>query len=527
VIDGTTIGEAITPVEALVELTRSSREDPLDVVLSTAAETVHRIAGFDSVVVNVFRPAWDDYEVAVSVDTPEGREALEGTVNPRHTFDRLVTHAEERLPGVFFVNDASFWDGIDHVYFNPQWTPSPDPDAWQFYDGLFVELRDASGAILGNLSVDEPTGGQRPTDEDLRLLRAIASHAGHALESAGRNARAAEMARIQARVLAATSTLAASATVSALLHGVCETIVPGLGFERVAAYGPGERPGTLQLIATSGWEPPAPLAATLQMSDVEKLLPASQEYFGCWLLRAAQLFGVATAGGQERSERNGRGPAAWCDHCLALPTRTNNRELNGLIVVEDPVDHLLPSDPKRRALRLLIDHVSAVQSGIEARERLHHLATHDPLTGVRNRRNLTELPQAHEDVALLICDLDRFKLINDRHGHEVGDGVLMRFGELLQELARDTDVAMRLGGEEFCLVLPGTGEAGALAAAERLRTETSSRMRDLVPGGVTVSVGVAVTSHGILDARGLLAAADRGLYAAKAAGRDRVKPGAA
>jgi diguanylate cyclase (GGDEF)-like protein len=99
--------------------------------------------------------------------------------------------------------------------------------------------------------------------------------------------------------------------------------------------------------------------------------------------------------------------------------------------------------------------------------------------------------------------------------------VLARFGELLRELARESDVPMRLGGEEFCIVLPGTDHAGAVHAAERLRLATIDRLSELVPGGLTVSVGVAATTTGVLDARGLMAAADRGLYAAKAAGRNR------
>ncbi len=80
---------------------------------------------------------------------------------------------------------------------------------------------------------------------------------------------------------------------------------------------------------------------------------------------------------------------------------------------------------------------------------------------------------------------------------------------------------MRLGGEEFCVLLPGTDREGAIQAAERLRAETSRRMRGLIPEGITVSIGVAVNPDGNLDAHTLLATADRGLYAAKQAGRDR------
>ena len=120
-----------------------------------------------------------------------------------------------------------------------------------------------------------------------------------------------------------------------------------------------------------------------------------------------------------------------------------------------------------------------------------------------------------------MADLDHFKEINDRYGHDSGDRALARFGELLRDLARESDIPIRLGGEEFCVVLPNTDSAGAVQAAERLRLETSRRLKDCIPGGVTVSIGVAATARGVLDARALLAAADRGLYAAKAAGRNR------
>jgi diguanylate cyclase (GGDEF)-like protein len=513
------LGERITPVEALVELARSAREDPLDVVLNTVAATVHRVAGYRSGVLNLYRPAWDDYEMAVLVDSNDDVDELQGQTNPRADFDRLPEMADERLPGAFLVSDEAFWEGISNVIFTPGWEASDNPDAWGQFDGLFVLLHDADGELLGNLSIDEPISGRRPTDADLRLLRAICSHAAYALGNARRSGRAIEMARIQSTLLAASSTLAACVSTAELLHRACETIVPHLGFERAAAYRRGEAPGLL-LSATEGWESRELLSSTLSIEHTEALLIPATEHFGCWLLAADRLFSATAPG--ERSRRNGRGAAAWRDYCLVVPVRDAKGSLSGLIVVEDPIDHLLPGDGKRRALRLLVDQVSALQSGIVTRERLQHLASHDPLTGVRNRRNLTQLLEAHDEVALLICDLDDFKRINDIHGHVVGDQVLVRFGQLLRELARQNDVAMRLGGEEFCVLLPHTNRAGALGAAERLRIETAKRMNDLVSGGVTVSIGVATTSHGVLDARGLLAAADRGLYAAKAAGRDRV-----
>ena len=299
-------------------------------------------------------------------------------------------------------------------------------------------------------------------------------------------------------------------------------MVPELGFERIAAYVRGEQ-GTLELAHSRGWASPTRLSRTLAAERVDELLAPEREHAGCWLIDAGELF--AEPAPAPRSQRNGHGPGAWNDSCLVLPSRGADGSLRVLFAIEDPTDRLLPTDARRRALRLLVDQLSAVQSTLDYRDLLQHLATHDPLTGLRNRRHLTELISEHADVALLVCDLDHFKRVNDRYGHEVGDSVLARFGELLRELARDGDVPVRLGGEEFCMILPQTDRAGAVAAAERLRTETAHRMRELVPEGITVSVGVAVTSRGVLDARGLLSAADRGLYAAKLAGRDRSMTG--
>ena len=270
-------------------------------------------------------------------------------------------------------------------------------------------------------------------------------------------------------------------------------MVPELGFERIAAYVRGEQ-GTLELAHSRGWASPTRLSRTLAAERVDELLAPEREHAGCWLIDAGELF--AEPAPAPRSQRNGHGPGAWNDSCLVLPSRGADGSLRVLFAIEDPTDRLLPTDARRRALRLLVDQLSAVQSTLDYRDLLQHLATHDPVTGLRNRRHLTELISEHADVALLVCDLDHFKRVNDRYGHEVGDSVLARFGELLRELARDGDVPVQLGGEEFRMILPQTDSAGAVAAAERLRTETAHRMCELVPEGITVSVGVAVTSRG-------------------------------
>jgi diguanylate cyclase (GGDEF)-like protein len=125
-------------------------------------------------------------------------------------------------------------------------------------------------------------------------------------------------------------------------------------------------------------------------------------------------------------------------------------------------------------------------------------------------------------VSLLVADIDHFKEFNDKHGHARGDDALKAVARQLLEGVRSQDVVCRYGGEEFALILPGTEGEQAMAVAESLRYAVE-HARGGMPSGVTISVGVASTQdgdiHGVND---LFRAADRALYAAKAAGRNRV-----
>ena len=166
-----------------------------------------------------------------------------------------------------------------------------------------------------------------------------------------------------------------------------------------------------------------------------------------------------------------------------------------------------------------------------ADEETRRLATTDPLTGVFNRRTFIELAgrelaRSRRDVAplsLMILDLDHFKQVNDTYGHLVGDEVLVAFANLVKECARRGDLVVRYGGEEFCVLLPATPLAAALALAERIRAATAAAALASQPIKVTVSIGVTAYS-GPIDAtlELLLARADEALYRAKHEGRNRV-----
>jgi diguanylate cyclase (GGDEF)-like protein len=152
----------------------------------------------------------------------------------------------------------------------------------------------------------------------------------------------------------------------------------------------------------------------------------------------------------------------------------------------------------------------------------------DALTGLYNHRRFHELLRdtvegardGDHEVALLFCDIDRFKQLNDRYGHLAGDDVLRRVSRILASCVRRGDVAARYGGDEFCVLLRDAGIGAAMEVAERVREQVADLWvgQDTAP---SISIGVAVL-NGHRDAEDLLEQADKAMYAAKQSGRDRV-----
>ncbi len=172
---------------------------------------------------------------------------------------------------------------------------------------------------------------------------------------------------------------------------------------------------------------------------------------------------------------------------------------------------------------------------LELSEQLSELSLKDSLTGVANRRRFDELLerewarlQRHGgSLALLFIDADNFKAYNDHYGHQAGDDCLRALAFVLVDAGRrQGDLVARYGGEEFVLLLPDTDMAGAMDAARRIRSflAQAALPHALVPSGhVTASMGVAVCGPGCGSPLALVAAADRALYRAKQAGRDRIE----
>ena len=166
-------------------------------------------------------------------------------------------------------------------------------------------------------------------------------------------------------------------------------------------------------------------------------------------------------------------------------------------------------------------------------KKLNYLSTTDSLTGLLNRRALNDILD-HEidrasryssDLSLILCDIDRFKLINDTYGHRAGDLALQAISESLKSALRKADVIGRYGGDEFMMILPETSLNGAKSLAEKIRAAVENTELEL-PGGklnrLSMSLGVASCCAAVENSDTIVARADTALYASKQAGRNRV-----
>jgi diguanylate cyclase (GGDEF)-like protein len=219
---------------------------------------------------------------------------------------------------------------------------------------------------------------------------------------------------------------------------------------------------------------------------------------------------------------------------LAVPLLSQEKMI-GLLLLGEKSDGRPYTAEELELLSLLGHHVATVFENA----RLFQSATYEGLTGLLRReaileqldRELQRAARYRRPLSLALADLDHFKSINDRYGHLVGDLMLKRTSQAVALALRTTDTVGRFGGEEFLVVLPETDLAGAQVVAEKLREVVEEMRVELEDGDVltiTMSIGLAAVQEGdragAKSARELLIEADRALYRAKAAGRNRIEP---
>ena len=215
---------------------------------------------------------------------------------------------------------------------------------------------------------------------------------------------------------------------------------------------------------------------------------------------------------------------------IAVPLKSSTKVIGVLVLFERGGGGEFSEDDLQ-TLRTFTSQATVAVDNVLLHEETRKLSITDALTGVWNYRyfqmtidkEIERAARFSRPLALLMLDLDHFKLVNDVHGHQRGDAVLIELAERVRRTVRDVDTLARYGGEEFVVVLPETDEKGAVQAAERINAVVRRHafgVADEEPLEITVSIGVALfPAHGTSSA-GLLRRADEALYTAKHAGRD-------
>jgi len=189
------------------------------------------------------------------------------------------------------------------------------------------------------------------------------------------------------------------------------------------------------------------------------------------------------------------------------------------------------TDDDQEMLELLASHAAIALDNARLFSEVQQLATTDSLTAIYNRRHFFALARGEVErsrrykypLSLIMFDIDHFKRVNDTYGHAKGDVVLQTIAQRCRQQLRETDIFGRYGGEEFVVLLPLTDIESARRVAERLRQEAIAAGEETGVAGVTISLGLTTLDHDCSDPESLLDRADKALYAAKEAGRNRVE----
>ncbi|MFH1435721.1 MAG: sensor domain-containing diguanylate cyclase [Pseudomonadota bacterium] len=216
---------------------------------------------------------------------------------------------------------------------------------------------------------------------------------------------------------------------------------------------------------------------------------------------------------------------------VVIPVITGEKVLGTVVLAAERQGAL--SSEKSRLLQVIVDQSAVAYQNAGNMQKLEEMASTDALTGLFNRRvflealvrKLGSAVRFNKPLSVIMTDLDRFKSVNDTHGHHVGDEVLRMFAAVLKENARQVDLVARWGGEEFIIVCEETDREGAHRVAERIRSDMEAQVLEIDAETnlqVTCSLGVSSYPHDAQEAQALIQKADEYLYMAKRQGRNRV-----
>ncbi|MGZ4352303.1 MAG: PAS domain S-box protein, partial [Gaiellaceae bacterium] len=339
-------------LRGLLEVTRLVRTgEELPELLAAIARTVSDSLAFRTVVVNLYRPEWDDFVVTTVYGSDGARETLLGQVTPPADWEPLF-HERFLLRGAYFIPAGELdWDELGGNTYTPDITVSDDPNAWHPDDALFAPMRGPDGKLLGILSVDEPISGRKPSGDEIDVLVAVSEHAALAVQAAQEGARAKANRDALEHLLAVSTRLNETSVTGELLAQVCAAISEALGFEKVAVQLLTVE-GVHGTVAQVGFAEGENIGVPLTADQLERLMEPEFDVAGCFVIpHTAARAALPDRPVGYRSQRDGRGPHAWENHWLFVPLHDRRGGRIGYIWADDPTDRLLPDAERLKILR--------------------------------------------------------------------------------------------------------------------------------------------------------------------------------
>jgi diguanylate cyclase (GGDEF)-like protein len=272
------------------------------------------------------------------------------------------------------------------------------------------------------------------------------------------------------------------------------------------------------------------IAAGAEWESLKGLRVKVGEGLAGWVLEHAETVIVPEAEEDPRVKHSGAGGLGTIRSAIALPLR-GRKGTQGVIEIFNPRVEM--SDYTIAFLHILADHAAIAIENAHDVARIQQLTITDDTTGLYNVRHLYDELEHHLrrsrksqiPVSLAFLDLDRFKLVNDEHGHLVGSELLALTGRRLQELSRKQDLCFRYGGDEFVILMPGTDAKAALERAKAMHrdlVETEFPMKNGLKLSVSASVGLASAPVDGVQVHAVIGAADARMYTVKSNGRGKV-----
>ena len=352
-------------------------ERDVSLALERVAAVVAEALGFQTVVINLYRRAWDDFIVSTVYGEDVIQDSLLGCTY-EHSWWEPVLVDRFNCQGTFLIPAGSFdWSAHGSaVRFVPPARSASDDGAWHYEDELFVPFSATSGELLGIFCVGEPLSGRRPSPEELELLAAVVGYAGVAVEAAQQAVVASRQRRSLEHLLRVSSRLTDRSSAESLLGSVADAIQDALGFQKVSVNLT-DAEGLLVPRAFTGWDAgEAAVQASTPLAAFERLLDPAFEIEGCFLVPSDEgQIRVAQTHHTYRSEMNGLGPHAWSNHWLCVPLNSRDGQVIGVIWADDPDDRLLPTRETLQALRMFANQATSAIESANDFAALHEIST--------------------------------------------------------------------------------------------------------------------------------------------------------